>query len=268
MANPAFSSRSDCPIPFVPEIVPELIQDCEIPPIPDPFFEMNIVPPFIPPIVVGCPPISVSARASRVLNKNFPLKFSASASTYDPAGDNCFPEIDLKLWVPFACPDMSVVNQSPKIAQSPSYMLQVTRNVDNAPDCEYEFDLDITFVCTSMSVRSQQISRVKFDDPPSLEVNTEVDWEHGCNIDFDIKIDIPALEGVDTDCSDYDGLIVGGDLYVEDNILYWSCSKVPVLTDTFYNGSGGCLDYISLSYDGHGFFGLHVGKTSCSVVYC
>lgn len=268
MALPAFHSRSDCPIPFVPDIEPDLIQDCKIPPIPDPFFQAPELPPIVPPITLGCPPISVSASA-RKMPPDSPLKFSASASTYDPSGDECFPEIDMQIYVPFGCPKMSAgESNSPSVGLSPDITFNVVQTEDDAPECAYEFDLDITFPCTSLNMRSVGISRITLEAEPTLDVDTELDTdENTCKLDFDIQIGVPGLDGVGNNCSGF-GFIESGDLYTDSNILYFSCAKVSPFATTSETGTGQCLDFLSLSYLGGGEFAFEIGRTSCSAVYC
>jgi hypothetical protein len=64
--------------------------------------------------------------------------------------------------------------------------------------------------------------------------------------------------------------MIGADLYDEDNILYISCSKVPISNSTSYGGpsDGQGLDWISLSYYGYGSFVLEVERKSVSCTYC
>lgn len=267
-ANPAFSSRSDCPLPYIPDIEPDLIQDCEIPPVPDPFFETPLFPPIIPPITVGCPPISASADVWKVQNPSFSPKFSVFTSTYDPDGDECFPYLDLDIWIPFACPSFSVKSPSPSVSTSPSYSLKITKKKDNAPDCEFEFDLDITFVCTSLSI-SISNSKISWDSDPSLSISQSLNMsDNKCELELDFKLEVPGFDDVDRDCDENDWLIVGGDLYVEDNILYFSCSRVPFWTNTEYYGAGDCINTIDLDYRGYGSFVLEVVRKSCECTYC
>jgi len=151
-ASPAFSSRSDCPIPYVPEIIPHLVKDCVIPPVPDPFFEAVNFPPILPPIPLGCPSISFSGS----LHSGSPLSVSTRFSQQDGI-DNCFPILNFDLQIPFECASFSVRNIRPSISSrivslSPSYRLSVSRTLNSPPWCNYLFDLDIVFPCTSLSV--------------------------------------------------------------------------------------------------------------------
>ena len=237
---PAFTSRSDCPLPYVPDIQPSLIQDCEIPPIPDPFFETPILPPFIPPITLGCPPISVSASVSMVRDPSRSPSFSASASTYDPDGDNCFPTIDLDLWIPFACPILRYspspsVSKKFSVATQPSYSMTINSVVDSAPDCKFDFDLDITFVCTDVSM-STWVSLISADQSPSFSHSHSLKMSDGC---CDLNVDIG--------------------LFLPDTNLVGS---------TVWSGSGDCISDINLSYYGRGSFVLEIERMSCSCTYC
>lgn len=233
MADPAFSSRSDCPIPFVPEIEPDLIVDCEIPPVPDPFFQAPPLPPIIPPITLGCPPISITGTASKV-GKNDPLVFQGSGGTYDPDGDDCFPLIDLDLNIPFACPVFSISSRAPRYSKSGRYSFRVVQRTDDPPDCSFDFDLDIEFPCTSLSIRSKSISIIPFSSDPLLHINVEPDWENNCTLNFDMEIDLPLIRH----------------------------------TDVIVHGSGDGVSKMSLSVEEVGSLVLHVWKLKPSCTYC
>lgn len=188
-ASPAFSSRSDCPIPYVPNIVPDLIQDCVVPPIPEPFFEADIFPPIIPPIPLGCPSIIFSGS----LHSGSPLSLSTKFSQQDGI-DNCFPILDFDIQIPFICPSMSQRNGAAswsKVAFSPSYRLSVSRTQNSAPWCDYNFDLDITFPCTSVSVSlSKSFSTdwtPNFSARASASIGSNADkCDIGLGFEFDI----------------------------------------------------------------------------------
>jgi hypothetical protein len=58
----AFTERPDCPIPFVPKLELDLIDDCDIPEAPEPIFEAPEIDPIIPPPDIGCPPIQLDVE--------------------------------------------------------------------------------------------------------------------------------------------------------------------------------------------------------------
>jgi len=56
-ATGAFPSHTGCTLPYVPELDPDLIQDCQIPEPPDPIWESPVFPPIIPPTKTTQPQI-------------------------------------------------------------------------------------------------------------------------------------------------------------------------------------------------------------------
>lgn len=238
MANPAFSSRSDCPIPYVPEITPSLVLDCEIPPVPDPFFEAPVFPPIIPPITVGCPSIKVNATASKV-GASEELTVSATTTTYDPAGDNCFPEINLDILIPFGCADFLTGSAQPsiKLASQASYELQLNKTSKEAPDCEFETGLDITFPGTIPNIVTKKITRLGPTADPTLSFTAVPNWAGGQNkIDINLEIGVPGFSSI--------------------------------TTNTNTTGTGDCIDSLTLNYVDNGSFVLDLVKKQCTAVYC
>jgi hypothetical protein len=267
MTSPAFSSRSDCPIPYVPAIEPDLIQDCVIPPAPDPFFEAPAFPPIIPPITVGCPPIKVSASVHKTDSGDPEL--SANTGTYDPSGDECFPQIDLDLFIPYACPEMEVRTKKFRVAERADLDFGIVQDADDAPDCGYKFDLDIVFPCTQLEVEASA-AKLSWNQDPKATFDVTKDFAGGqCKLFGDMKLGIPTFDDIKTAAAPYSkGMVTEVELEADGNDLKLDvkCNKVTGRTD--YKGEGTCLDKIDLSYEDDGKFVLTVAKTSCVCTYC
>ena len=260
MVTPAFSSRSDCPIPFVPDIVPDLIQDCDVPPAPPPYWQAPTFPPIIPPIIMSCPPIRINTSASAGIT------FIGTAGSYDPDGDDCFPEINLSLDIPTGgCPELTVVDQPPPIvAAFPNYVLQINKvGEDEEGVCEFEFDLNITFVCTDMTIRKQEINRISFDADPTLDVSADVTMGGTCDIEFDIELGIPGFTAVTTNNSSSGDVITSVNLTAPDNVLTLTTTAMELNSSNNEIGSGDCIGAVSLDY-ASGIFTLNVTRIDCA----
>lgn len=260
MAAPAFSSRSDCPIPFVPDIVPDLIKDCDVPPAPPPYWQAPTFPPIIPPIVLGCPPIKINTSA------NPGVTFIGTSTSYDPDGDECFPEINLSLNVPGGgCPIMTVVEQPPPlVAAFPDYTLQVNKvGEDEEGVCEFEFDLNITFVCTDMTIRKQDITRLSFDAEPTLDVSADVLMGGTCDIEFDIDIGIPGFTAITNNNTSAGDVITTVNLSAPNNVLTLTTTAMGLDSSNNETGSGDCIGAVSLDYAA-GIYTLNVTRIECS----
>lgn len=100
MTQWAFSSTSACPMPPIPIIDVDLIQDCDVPEAPDPIWEGPQVPPPVPPeLSIGCPPIEIdtTVRVDQD-DPSFSVKFDPS---YDDE-DKCFPKLTFDVAFPRA----------------------------------------------------------------------------------------------------------------------------------------------------------------------
>ncbi len=190
-ASPAFSSRSDCPIPYVPEIIPDLVKDCVIPPVPDPFFEAINFPPILPPIPLGCPSISFSGS----MHSGSPFSVSTHFSQQDGI-DNCFPILNFDLQIPFECASISIRNIRPSISSSmvsfsPSYRMTVTQTLNSAPWCNYRFDLDIVFPCTSISVSPSWSQKMSYIPSYSMSHSASLNMSSNtCDLNLGLLFDL------------------------------------------------------------------------------
>ena len=91
------TDREDCPMPAVPAIELGLIDECLIPPAPEPIWS-SPPPPVLPPLpFIGCPTFEVSPTVEVVDNLDEP-EFDASVDYADE--DNCFPHLNLNLRLP------------------------------------------------------------------------------------------------------------------------------------------------------------------------
>ena len=189
--SPAFSSRSDCPIPYVPNIVPDLVKDCIIPPVPDPFFEAINFPPILPPIPLGCPSISFSGS----MHSGSPFSVSTRFSQQDGI-DNCFPILNFDLQIPFECASFSARNIRPTfspsmVSFSPSYRLAVTQTLNSAPWCDYRFDLDIGFPFTSLSLSPNWSQTMSYSPSFRLSHSASLDMSGDtCNLNLGLLFDM------------------------------------------------------------------------------
>lgn len=235
-ASPAFSSRSDCPIPYVPEIIPNLVKDCIIPPVPDPFFEAINFPPILPPIPLGCPSISFSGS----MHSGSPLSVSTRFSQQDGL-DNCFPVLNFDLQIPFECASISTRNIRPSISSSmvgisPSYKLSVSQTLNSAPWCDYRFDLDIVFPCTSLSVSPSWSQTMSFSPSFSMSHSASLNMKSNtCDLNLGLFFDLAYP------CHSLSMSGSGSIRMNQSKSMLWSISISHICSNGTTGGSGGFL---------------------------
>jgi len=210
--HPAFSSRSDCPIPYVPEIELDLIKDCIIPPVPDPFFEAQIFPPLIPPITIGCPKITIKTRnligrPSKIVPKTRTI---ATKVTRQDGRDDCFPHIKLDLTLPCVLAQ----NLDPEDADPTCPMEVVSRSVYQGMEV-----LDIR----KPTADSIPASRIVF---PIDVIYAAPKYQYGC-VHEGMDLMLVSYEGADPVKDDVMGVVSGSCNMKKDNTGF-----VAVAVDT------------------------------------
>jgi len=207
MADPAFSSRPDCSIPFVENIVPNLVKDCEVPDAAEPVWEAFNYDPLLMPPPLGCPPFEFSTTASMSLGLEQPV-FSASFSPQPESGDdNCYPFLSFDLVIPemlIECASYSTdVTLSAGSAGSATLAisLQSQDSQTNPPECVFDVELDLQFPCTYTSVTLS--GTASFHNSDGVVVTGEVetttdDSNASCQADTALSLDL------DLPCPSYD----------------------------------------------------------------
>lgn len=143
----AFSSTADCPMPPVVRIPCDLVEDCIVPPPPDPTFEAPTAPVNIPTPTFGCICPSINATVNVGT-------FNASVTAVD--GDCCDLVYDFNLHVPtsaFGCTIITpkVNRKDANVDVQPVVDLTVVPQPDEPepPLCEQdlEFEIEIGIPC-------------------------------------------------------------------------------------------------------------------------
>jgi hypothetical protein len=290
----AFRDRDGCPIPYIPQLDLELVQDCLIPEAPDPIFEAPEIDPIIPPPNIGCPPIWLNMRRSalrqvyswiipdrfvkpRPIVPNY-AQFAVDISYRDD--DYCAPNIDIEVAMPeFVipcppfklcfndthgpqgqpddCPDIDI-NRFKRTRKFEDRKLDFVADINFGPDCEIdvEVDVDIVVPCTRIEFR-RGTQETWDEDFPKIEIvpTNNVNWDR-CELEFDINAWVPEGGGTADVCIHPTIVLGEGDMVTHMEMFYDNQAQ-------FQGGPDNDGDGFGDGYDKNCFY-LYIHKEDAS----
>lgn len=181
----AFTSRPDCPLPPIPKIPADLVEDCLVPDPPEPLYEGFEFPPIPVPPPIGCAEIFVTGSISY----DDPPGVTASVNNRD--GDQCFPILDLDISIPCVC---SSINPNGSVRfGGPSISFTATHDKTATPDecsCDIDLDLEVQFPCICPTVEAKSKSGFGGGGAKLEAEAAKNEGPGNCSCDIDLNLDV------------------------------------------------------------------------------